>query len=139
MVSDVKQSGTCWFRVLTAPGPGAVAVIELNCERTSMAQVVLRRIVSVTEHPFAMSIGRICYGRWNDEDLIVVRVSEARWEIQCHGGAIALDRICDDLVSDGVSKGGGLDATTLISGHADAESAERFENIRRLIRQEIQN
>lgn len=139
MVADEKQTGTCWYRVLTAPGPGAVAVIELNCERPGGAQFVLRRIVSATRHPFAMSIGRICYGRWNAEDLIVVRVSETQWEIQCHGGAIALNRICDDLVCDGVLKGDELDPTTLISGDSIGSDAAQFETLRLLVRREIQN
>lgn len=129
MTDDLHSSGNCWFRILTASGPGAVAVIELTCTSEETARHLLRRLSFVRpgersgvsppvqshnmpqQTAFAqgllspMSIGRICYERWNDEDLVVVRTSVLRWEIQCHGGTVAVHRICDDLLSDGVIEG----------------------------------
>ena len=42
-------------------------------------------------------IGRILYGRWNGEDVVVVRTTESCWEIHCHGGLAAINRIVNDL------------------------------------------
>lgn len=100
--SDMNQQNHCWFKILTAPGPGAVAVIQLSCHQPEMSQFILRRVAATNELTQKTRIGRICYGRWNNEDLVVVRTSEHHWEIQCHGGAIAVNRICCDLQDDGV-------------------------------------
>ena len=129
MTDKLDPSGSGRFHVLTAPGPGAVAVIELTCATAETAQHVLRRLSFVrpgersgvsppgqphnapqqfpSTHvlPPTMSIGRICYGRWNGEDLVVVRTSVRTWEIQCHGGTVAVNRICSDLFRDGVLNG----------------------------------
>lgn len=129
MTDNLDPSGSGRFRVLTAPGPGAVAVIELTCATAETAQHVLRRLSSVrpgersgvspsvlphnvpqqfpSAHvlPPTMSIGRICYGRWNGEDLVLVRTSVRTWEIQCHGGTVAVNRICSDLLRDGMLNG----------------------------------
>jgi tRNA U34 5-carboxymethylaminomethyl modifying GTPase MnmE/TrmE len=103
MTSDLLNSDGAWCRLLTAPGPGAVAVIEVNCESASSEQAerVLANFVTTGVHPFRAATGRICYGRWNNEDLIVVRIARRTWEIQCHGGTVALERICSDLISAG--------------------------------------
>ena len=42
-------------------------------------------------------IGRIIYGRWNGEDVVVVRTTESCWEIHCHGGLAAVNSIVSDL------------------------------------------
>jgi tRNA modification GTPase len=104
MTDDLDPSGGCRFRVLTAPGPGAVAVIELVCGTPKTAEWILRRISSSSGQTPGMSIGRICYGRWNDEDLVVVRTSVRMWEIQCHGGTVAVNRIRGDLLNDGATE-----------------------------------
>lgn len=92
------------FQVLTAPGPGAVAVVEVSCNHRDVAELFLRRIQHNRRSRPAMELQRICYGRWNGEDLVVVRTSEVTWEIQCHGGLAAVERICRDLVSDGLQQ-----------------------------------
>lgn len=103
MTSDPLNSNGIWYRPLTAPGPGAVAVIELDGESASpdQAERALAKFITTGVHPFRAATGRICYGSWNSEDLIVVRVSRQTWEIQCHGGTVALDRICSDLNNAG--------------------------------------
>lgn len=42
-------------------------------------------------------IGRVLFGRWNREEVVLVRVSECVWEVQCHGGSAACNRILNDL------------------------------------------
>ena len=204
MTGNLDSADSCRFRVLTAPGPGAVAVIELTCEIAETAQHLLRRLsfirpgersgvsppvlglefpvsgtalaagvsrksyaqtpvasaipltkqvpsgVSPPEQPHkvpqfssahSMSIGRICYGRWNDEDLILVRTSERTWEIQCHGGTVAVNRICGDLLSDGVLDGEVNAAAVSLDTGADAADveAQRQEIVRSIVQQSIRH
>lgn len=112
----------CRLQVLTAAGPGAVAVIQLTSGSDQSAIWLRRKIVSGSsaEQPTAaeqgMSVGRIYYGRWNGEDLIIVRTSGSIFEIQCHGGRVAIDRIRDDLTDAGAIEemaGNGQDLSTL--------------------------
>ena len=204
MTDDLNPSRNCWFRVLTAPGPGAVAVIELTCEMAETAQHLLRRLsfirpgersgvsppvlglefpvsgtalaagvsrksyaqtpvpsaipltkqvpsgVSPPEQPHKvpqfssahfMSIGRICYGRWNDEDLILVRTSERTWEIQCHGGTVAVNRICRDLLSDGVLDSEVNAAAVSLDTGADAADveAQHLKSVQSIVQQSIRH
>ena len=99
-----NQTSRGRFQVLTAPGPGAVAVLKLNCDSLDIAQFVLRRVSTKGRPGTRMEIGRICYGRWNEEDLVVVRTSQTTWEVQCHGGLVAVQRICGDLRHDGFTE-----------------------------------
>ncbi len=163
MTDNPDPSGSCRFRVLTAPGPGAVAVIELTCVTAETAQHVLRRLSFVrpgersgvsppvqshnvpqqfpSTHvlPPTMSVGRICYGRWNGEDLVLVRTSVRTWEIQCHGGTVAVDRICSDLLRDGVLNGDvDTEAVTLDTGaHAADVEAELLASVHSVVQQAI--
>ena len=204
MTDDLNPSRNCWFRVLTAPGPGAVAVIELTCEMAETAQHLLRRLsflrpgersgvsppvlglefpvsgtalaagvsrksyaqtpvpsaipltkqvpsgVSPPEQPHKvpqfssahfMSIGRICYGRWNDEDLILVRTSVRTWEIQCHGGTVAVNRICRDLLSDGVLDSEVNAAAVSLDTGADAADveAQHLKSVQSIVQQSIRH
>ena len=97
----------CQFQILTAPGPGAVAVIEVTSVDAHATVHLQRRITSSSTQDSAQSdlqlipVGRIQYGQWNGEDLVIVRTAESTLEIQCHGGAVAIDRICTDLKNDG--------------------------------------
>ncbi len=86
--------------VLTAPGRGAVAVIHLSAGSLRTAVDVLNRhfqclskVSSLNDVP----IGRILYGRWGHEDLVVVRTAAAEWEIHCHGGTAAVGSVVQDL------------------------------------------
>ena len=170
MTDNLDPSGSGRFRVLTAPGPGAVAVIELTCATAETAQHVLRRLSSVrpgersgvsppvqphnvpqqfpSTHvlPPTMSIGRICYGRWNGEDLVLVRTSVRTWEIQCHGGTVAVNRICSDLLRDGVLNGDvdteavspGTGAVSPATGaHAADVEAELLTSVHSVVQQAI--
>ena len=46
--------------------------------------------------------GRILFGSWSGEDVVIVQTKECCWEIHCHGGAIAVHRICRDLEAVGL-------------------------------------
>ncbi len=46
---------------------------------------------------------RIVYGKWRDEDVVVVRTEVLRWEIHCHGGRAAISQILNDLRAAGVA------------------------------------
>jgi tRNA modification GTPase len=56
--------------------------------------------------------GRVVFGQWRGEDLVVVRVSDRSWEIQCHGGAVAVQRIANDLTAAGVRWDSGADSVS---------------------------
>lgn len=45
--------------------------------------------------------GRIVYGRWGGEDLVVCRLSDEELEIHCHGGTQSSARILEALVEGG--------------------------------------
>ena len=99
----------CRLQVVTAPGPGAVAVIQLTSGSEQAAiwlRIKIRSGSSVqpTDADSGMSVGRIYYGRWNGEDLVIVRTSLSTFEIQCHGGRIAIDRIRVDLQDAGATE-----------------------------------
>ena len=47
-------------------------------------------------------VGRTLFGSWNSEDLVIVRTQDLCWEIHCHGGSIAVSRICRDLEAAGL-------------------------------------
>lgn len=98
MLSQSMDSPRATATVLTAPGVGAVAVIEVAFDDPNKANSVFHAFFAGPSRTLATtSVGRIVYGRWSGEDVILVRTAESRWEIHCHGGAIAVDRILADL------------------------------------------
>lgn len=96
-------------RTLTPPGTGAVAVVEVHLsEAVDPATAFAAFSADPQRHLSEVSIGRIVYGRWNQEDVIIVRTAINRWEIQCHGGAAATQQILADLKSAGVTESGSV-------------------------------
>jgi tRNA modification GTPase len=83
-------------RLMTPPGRGAVAVIEIQGPDAASAVESCFTCRQAVEFP-SVPIGRILYGTWRSEDVVVVRVEECRWEVSCHGGVSAVSRIMDDL------------------------------------------
>ncbi|MFN0197374.1 MAG: GTPase [Planctomycetaceae bacterium] len=92
--------------LLTPQGRGAVASIQL---RGDAAQTI--SILSQHFRPKHIAgdtlgeIGRIRYGTWGRhpaEDVVLCRTSEINWEIHCHGGFAASERILADLSASGV-------------------------------------
>jgi len=82
---------------LTAVGRGAVAVSQLSGDDGS---AIDRCFVAASGSvPSATEVNRIRYGDWGGEDVVVVRTAERCWEIHCHGGHAAVERIMRDLDS----------------------------------------
>ncbi|MEO1983853.1 MAG: GTPase [Fuerstiella sp.] len=85
---------------LTAPGRGAVAVTRVNitgqetCDRFDSCFRAANGML-----PSQAAVGRILYGMWDGEDVVVVRVSDNDWEVHCHGGDAAVERISRQLTS----------------------------------------
>ena len=85
---------------LTALGRGAVAVTRVNItqpETSDRFDSCFRAANGML--PSQAAIGRILYGMWDGEDVVVVRVSDDDWEIHCHGGNAAVERISRQLTS----------------------------------------
>jgi len=89
--------------LLTASGPGAVAVIEAKFLTPAVEQEALHSFVPTPARDLQLvSPGRILFGSWRGEDIVIVRRKERHWEIHCHGGSIAVERILTDLQAAGV-------------------------------------
>ncbi len=102
MNHPVTNSHAPKVRVLTPSGPGAVAVIEVKLPTTADVALVLSTFSAEPPRDTAQAaINRILYGRWNGEDVVVVRTAEWCWEIHCHGGLAAIGRIASDLTACG--------------------------------------
>ncbi|MEQ9408145.1 MAG: GTPase [Fuerstiella sp.] len=86
---------------LTAPGRGAVAVLRLRARRPADAVALQRHFNALSgTDVLTASTGRILYGHWDAEDVVIVRTAEQQWEIHCHGGEAAITRIAADLNAD---------------------------------------
>ncbi|MCA9037810.1 MAG: 50S ribosome-binding GTPase, partial [Planctomycetaceae bacterium] len=98
-----KINGT--VELLTAATRGAVAVLRVTAERPD-------ELVALVERSFRCrssvdfrdaSPGRILYGQWGHEDIVVCRLSPLTCEVHCHGGPAAVDAIQSDLVASGIT------------------------------------
>lgn len=87
---------------LTAPGPGAVAAIRIHAAPSQAEQAFLSFRVNTGTSAANAPVNRILYGSWNGEDVVVVRLEEASWEICCHGGFAAITQILQDLQTAGL-------------------------------------
>ena len=107
---------------LTAPGRGAVAVIRANMTATAAAEHLDSCFRAANRMlPSQAAIGRILYGLWDGEDVVVVRISDHEWEIHCHGGDAAVERISRQLTQDAQSSG------PAVSERPDKATEERLE------------
>jgi small GTP-binding protein len=87
-------------RALTPPGTGAVAVVEVQLDESADPAAAFAAFSADPPRQLTqVPLGRIVYGRWNQEDVIIVRTANNRWEIQCHGGVAATQQILTDLRS----------------------------------------
>ncbi|MDB5389064.1 MAG: small GTP-binding protein [Planctomycetaceae bacterium] len=92
----------------TASGRGAVATILVHTELNSGTQTWSSNPFRAVngQHFLRQPLNRIAFGRWGDdpgEEVVVCRTSERDWEIHCHGGFAATERILADLQSVGAS------------------------------------
>ncbi len=92
----------CSARTLTAASPGAVAVIRVQAAESAAARAFEHFQRGDGRSPLDADQDRLLYGSWNSEDLIVVRTASTTWEIHCHGGPVAQQRILQDLASVGI-------------------------------------
>lgn len=94
-----RSPQSCAVHVLTAAGRGAVAVVQLSTLTAAQAVSVLdQHFRSLSrDTPATAGVGRILYGRWHDEDLVVVRVADCVWEVHCHGGTATVAAVRDQL------------------------------------------
>ncbi len=94
--------------LLTPHGRGAVATIvvrgclerlALKAQKSPVPFFLARNQNPVNLQP----IGKIVFGSWGEEELVVCRTSEFEFEIHSHGGIAAVSRILQDLNSLGCS------------------------------------
>ena len=85
---------------LTASGRGAVAVLGVHgSDSEALCATLTAHFKSVNgQLPHQMANGRIVYGKWAtpdglSEDVVIVRCGDVDWEICCHGGSAAVERI----------------------------------------------
>lgn len=109
--------------LITAPGRGAVATIRVKGSPEPLARVIDRYFAAANQRSFReQRAGRVCFGQWHsgawnepgrmagqpgsarddDEDIVLSRVDETSVEINCHGGAAAVNRILAALSQAGV-------------------------------------
>lgn len=108
MVSDpstLSPDTPPFAHVLTSASPGAVAVIRVQASSATAQRAFQNFQHNGGQLPHLSSTGRLLYGVWGTEDLIVVRTSSTQWEILCHGGNAAQSRILHDLAESGVPAG----------------------------------
>lgn len=78
-------------------------MIEVQLDgHSDVASVMKNFQVESACSPSNAPVGRTLFGGWNGEDLVLVRTQDLRWEIHCHGGSLAVSRICQDLEAAGV-------------------------------------
>jgi tRNA modification GTPase len=94
----------CTAALLTPPGRGAVATIQLN-GGGGIIDAVPPLFRAANGKPLAAQpINRVCFGHWGEEpaeEVVVCRVSDRVTEINCHGGSAAVARILGDLEARG--------------------------------------
>ena len=84
---------------LTAKGRGAVAVLQVDVEDEAGAATIDQHFSARNGTSASTAeTNRILYGHWGLEDVVVVRVAHRRWEVNCHGGEAAVQRIMEDLL-----------------------------------------
>ena len=88
---------------LTGPGRGAVAVIRFHCSQLTADHPADSLFRSVGGRSLSQcKVGKITYGDWRQEDVVVVRISSNQWEVNCHGGPAPVQRILKDLQAAGI-------------------------------------
>ncbi|MBT5019532.1 MAG: GTP-binding protein [Planctomicrobium sp.] len=88
---------------LTPKGRGAVASILVRGDLDSIAS----QFQPFNGLPIAeLKFNRIYYGLWgteHQEDVVGIKLDDETFEIHCHGGSIAVERILSDLKKSGVT------------------------------------
>jgi len=117
-MTTVASEAPLTAALITAPGRGAVAAIQVTGSPGPLATVIDRHFTAANQLSFQnQRAGRLCFGKWhatpqdarsletgraepvddNDEDIVLCRVDETSVEINCHGGVAAVSRILTAL------------------------------------------
>ena len=130
-VSDIdNQSGVACL--MTPRGRGAVATIALRAPLEQLAAKT-RSLPSFflprNRKPLhQQSTGKILFGKWGEEELVVCRTGDDEIEIHCHGGEAAVSRILSDLEKLGISI---VDASDYLKMVTDVWEADYVQAISR--------
>lgn len=92
--------------VLTPAGRGAVATIRVHGSAETidaLANVCRAKAGRPLSQRGFNEIVFACWGTGAPEDVVVSRVANGSWEIHCHGGQAAVERIVQDLNSLGIA------------------------------------
>ncbi|MEM6472575.1 MAG: GTPase, partial [Planctomycetota bacterium] len=100
----MSERTTC--EVLTGPGRAAIAVIRLaGPESRAILSECFR---TASDQPIRP--GQVRYGQWSGasqsddaigESVVLVPLAEDQYEVHCHGGVAAVDRIREDMTRHG--------------------------------------
>lgn len=108
MISGPPGGGDTVAVRLSAPQPAAVAVIQVSGREASAS---ILRFWKPAAAAAGLQLDRIRFGQWvstaapdaEGEDVVVCRVADDRYELHCHGGRAAQERIIRDLSSTGIA------------------------------------
>ncbi len=118
--------------LITPPGRGAVATIQVIGERSQIGPVVDQYFAAANGRKLAdQPCDRICFGHWGEaerEEVVVCRTSETAMEINCHGGSAAVNRILSGLSSQGIRT---VDWQVQVAHHNGPLEAEILETLSR--------
>lgn len=92
--------------LLTPRGRGAIATIRI-CGDVSQLDQASEFFHAANRKRFSeQTVNRIVFGCWGNatpEDVVCCRCEESTWEIHCHGGRAAAERILQDLQRAGAN------------------------------------
>jgi len=91
----------------TPAGRGAIAAIRVCNAAPGWNETATPLFLAANGNPWATQpLNRPLAGRWGreaPEDVVVCRLSETGFEVQCHGGDVAVRRILQDLAATGIA------------------------------------
>ncbi len=106
-VPDTFSLGDDYVVLLSPDGRGAVATLAIAGPNVGkLLSRHVRRAVNGDPLSESSAVDRVLYGQWKSagnpsdgsgEDVVVCRRGELAWEVHCHGGRAAVDRIHKDL------------------------------------------
>lgn len=97
------MNSTSVYHVLTPNGRGAVATIGICCDEATANQLSHTYFQAASGKSLPQfSLGRLHFGRWDNEEVVVARCSQTTYEISCHGGPVAIQRLSQQLEKAGL-------------------------------------
>ncbi len=124
-MSDRASESSTSAALLTANGRGAVAVIRVLGAIELVQSAFERYFKAANGKPLnEQSLQAIRFGHWGSdvtEEIVICRTSSESVEINCHGGAAAVDRILKDLSSSGIPTTNWFAQQAAMTSRLDAE------------------